>query len=90
VLLTPDDVGGTSPEALRPRARQNVILELGYFVGLLSRARVCALRKGDLEIPSDYAGVVYQPFDDHGAWKTALARELQDVGYEVDWNKVMR
>lgn len=90
VLLTPDDVGGTSPEALHPRARQNVILELGYFVGLLSRARVCALRKGDVEIPSDFAGVVYQPFDDHGGWKAALARELQEVGYDIDWNKVMR
>jgi predicted nucleotide-binding protein len=28
VLLTPDDVGGKTPEALQPRARQNVILEL--------------------------------------------------------------
>jgi len=90
VLLTPDDVGGVSPEALHPRARQNVLLELGYFIGLLSRARVCALRKGEVEIPSDFAGVVYQPLDDHGAWKTALARELQDAGYDIDWNKVMR
>lgn len=90
VLLTPDDVGGQSAEALKQRARQNVILELGYFIGLLTRERVCALRKGDVEIPSDFAGVVYQTFDEGGGWKTALARELQDVGYDVDWNKVMR
>ncbi|QPI73859.1 nucleotide-binding protein [Sphingobium sp. Cam5-1] len=90
VLLTPDDVGGQSAEALNQRARQNVILELGYFIGLLTRERVCALRKGDVEIPSDFAGVVYQTFDEGGGWKTALARELQDVGYDVDWNKVMR
>lgn len=23
-------------------------------------------------------------------WKQALSRELQDAGYEIDWNKVMR
>ena len=61
VLLTPDDVGGiaSNPPALNPRARQNVILELGYFIGRLGRAHVAALLKGDVEKPSDYDGVVY-------------------------------
>jgi predicted nucleotide-binding protein len=30
ILLTPDDIGGEKKESLRPRARQNVILELGF------------------------------------------------------------
>lgn len=89
VLLTPDDVGGKDVNSLRPRARQNVLLELGYFIALLSRKRVCALAKGDLEIPTDFAGVVWEPLDDGGAWKTALARELKAAGYPIDWNKVM-
>lgn len=58
VLLTPDDEGcvkGGTPEL---RARQNVLLELGYFIGRLGRERVCALKSGELEIPSDFAGVV--------------------------------
>jgi len=40
------------------RARQNVIFELGFFYGLLGRyeGRVIALRKGDVEIPSDIHG----------------------------------
>jgi len=89
VLLTPDDVGGKAAESLRPRARQNVLLELGYFIAKLGRERVCTLSKGDLEIPTDFAGVVWEPLDDGGAWKTALARELKASGYLIDWNKVM-
>lgn len=75
---------------MQPRARQNVILELGYFLGRLGRKHVCALKTGNLELPSDYAGVVYEEMDAGGAWQTALARELQDAGHEIDWNKVMR
>lgn len=89
VLLTPDDVGGKTAELLRPRARQNVLLELGYFFARLGRGRVCTLSKGDLEIPTDFAGVMWHGLDDAGAWKTALARELKATGYEIDWNKVM-
>lgn len=89
VLLTPDDVGGPKNGDLQPRARQNVLLELGYFVGRLGRDRVCALKRGDLEIPSDFGGVVYEPFDAAGGWKQALGRELQEVGFAIDWNKVM-
>ena len=89
VLLTPDDVGGKTADSLRPRARQNVLLELGYFIARLGRTRVCALAKGELEIPTDFAGVVWEPLDDGGAWKTALARELKATGYGIDWNKVM-
>lgn len=89
VLLTADDVGGKDADSLRPRARQNVLLELGYFIARLGRERVCTLAKGDLEIPTDFAGVVWEPLDDGGAWKTALARELKSAGHTVDWNKVM-
>jgi predicted nucleotide-binding protein len=89
VLLTPDDVGG--PKAgtdgqLRDRARQNVILELGYFVGRLSRKNVCALYKGALELPSDYLGVVYVPLDPSGGWRLHLAKELKSARFSVDMN----
>lgn len=89
VLLTPDDVGGKTPDALRPRARQNVLIELGYFIAHLGRNNVCTLAKGELEIPTDFAGVVWEPLDDGGAWKAALSRELKAAGYPIDWNKVM-
>lgn len=89
VLLTPDDEGCVKGGQLEPRARQNVLLELGYFLGYLGRDRVCALNRGQIEIPSDFAGVVWTSMNDEG-WKQALSRELQDAGYEIDWNKVMR
>jgi predicted nucleotide-binding protein len=90
ILLTADDRGGLADGELKPRARQNVILELGYFVGRLGRNRVCALKRGEIELPSDYVGVGYEELDDKGAWRVALARELDAAGHDIDWNKVMR
>jgi predicted nucleotide-binding protein len=84
ILLTPDDVGGTNPESLQPRARQNVVLELGYFVGRLGRNHVCAIHRGTVELPSDYVGVVYVPFDSAGGWSIQLAKELRAAGFEID------
>lgn len=92
VLLTADDRGGRADEAYenqKPRARQNVILELGFFLGKLGRMRVCALYQNGVEIPSDYSGVLFIPIDDNGAWRLALARELKSVGLDIDMNKAL-
>lgn len=89
VLLTPDDQGCAKGGTPEPRARQNVLLELGYFLGRLGRDKVCALKRGTVEIPSDFAGVVWESMDSNG-WKQALGRELEAAGHEIDWNKVMR
>jgi predicted nucleotide-binding protein len=89
VLLTADDRGGPinkTFEELTPRARQNVIFELGYFIGKLGRKRVCALYTPEVEIPSDYSGVLYVQFDEHGAWRLALAKEMKAAGFIVDMN----
>lgn len=90
VLLTPDDEGCVKGGMLEPRARQNVLLELGFFIGRLGRDKVCALKKGAVEIPSDFAGVVWEHMDDNNGWKQSLSRELDAAGYTIDWNKVMR
>jgi Predicted nucleotide-binding protein containing TIR-like domain len=89
VLMTPDDVGGKKDGPSSPRARQNVILELGYFLGKLGRARVVVLKKDELEVPTDFVGVVYERFDENMGWQQKLAKELQTAGYSIDWNKVM-
>jgi predicted nucleotide-binding protein len=93
VLLTPDDEGrkkidAQDPLPLQARARQNVILELGYFIGKLSRANVVGLIKGEIETPSDYAGVMYISYDEPGAWKSKLLHELRAAGIEISEEKV--
>lgn len=87
-LLTPDDFGAAqiNKEKLRARARQNVIFEFGYFVGKLGRRNACGVVKGDLEIPSDYSGVLYIPLDVEGAWRMKLVKELKAIGLDVDAN----
>jgi len=92
VLLTADDRGGpfSEPyETQRPRARQNVIFELGFFLGKLGRDKVCALYHEGVEIPSDYQGVLFVKLDKVGAWKSLLAREMKEVGLPVDMNKFL-
>ena len=88
VLCTPDDVGAlaSGKQNWRYRARQNVILELGFFWGRLGRAKVCALIEGDIEMPSDYYGVGYISLDESDAWKWQLLRELKVAGLRVDLN----
>ena len=90
VLLTGDDIGGNQDEdgRMQPRARQNVIFELGFFIGKLGRERVCALTKGNPEIPSDYSGVVYIPMDEGDAWQGKLVKELKAAGFDIDANKL--
>lgn len=90
VLMTPDDHGGKIGNETSPRARQNVIFELGFFIGMLGPAHVAALVKGEIETPSDFDGVVFIQLDNGSAWKMELGRELQAAGYEIDWNAVMR
>ena len=92
VLLTADDRGGKasdSPEGYSLRARQNVILELGFFLGRIGRERVCALYEEGVEIPSDYEGVLFIPFDKSGAWRLLLGRELRAAGIDVDLNNII-
>jgi predicted nucleotide-binding protein len=99
VLVTHDDWGCSNEEkervqlagkiaaVLKPRARQNVILELGYFAGSLGRNRVAVLYERGVELPSDLMGIVYVQLD--SGWKTALARELRAAGVAFDANRLL-
>lgn len=67
------------------RARQNVVLEFGYFIGKLGRERVCCLYKGDIELPSDMQGIVYIQFKDSiNECHDKIIRELKLVGYKIN------
>ncbi|MDD4438242.1 MAG: nucleotide-binding protein [Tissierellia bacterium] len=90
VLLTADDLGKVkTDEDEKYRARQNVILEMGYFIGKLGRDKVFPLYESGVELPSDLHGVLYNPLDESGGWKFKLAKELNAAGYNVDANKIL-
>lgn len=92
ILLTPDDKGGLAGDAIRNyklRARQNVIFELGYFIGKLGRDKVCALYSSSVEIPSDYSGILFIEIDSIGSWKLNLAKEIKSSGIKLNLNNVM-
>jgi predicted nucleotide-binding protein len=81
VLLTSDDEGRKRGEStLHPRARQNVVLELGYFLARLGSHRVCALYVPGVELPSDIQGLLYVELDQKGGWKYRLQREMVAAG----------
>lgn len=91
VLYTECDVGrdkNLDESENRNRARQNVVFEHGYLIGKLGRERVCALIKGDVEIPGDISGVVFTLMYDNNAWEIELYKNMKAVGINVDLNKL--
>jgi predicted nucleotide-binding protein len=90
VVMTADDVGVSrdefekSVESPRPRARQNVVLELGFFIGSLGREAIAVLFEAGIEKPSDFEGVAYVPLDGGEGWKFKLLRELKAAGLKLD------
>ena len=90
--MTPDDYGykKSQNEADRqPRARQNVIFEMGMVMASLGRDRMLILKKGALEMPSDAAGIQYHEFNDHvKEIVPKLVQRLGQLGFEIDTNKI--
>jgi predicted nucleotide-binding protein len=86
VLFTGDDVGAAKAKTdeLRPRARQNVVFEFGFFVGAIGRDHVAVIYEPGVELPTDLQGLVYIEYDHAGAWRASLLRELQAAGVDVD------
>ena len=87
ILLTADDIGRAKSnidEDMRLRARQNVIMELGYFMAKLGRGRVCALLQDGVEIPSNISGIVTIRFAVEKKWQDELRRELEYAGLKLE------
>lgn len=91
VLLSPDDEGGLrNQHSCRPRARQNVILELGYFIGKLGRSKVLLFRPAgeDFEEPSDISGYCFIHYDSGEKWKLEAAKNIAAMGYQIDIGRI--
>lgn len=86
VIFTGDDEGrvrpeeGSTPAELQLRARQNVVAELGFFIGKLGRDRVKVLYEPGVEVPSDFSGITYLLLDTEGHWQGRLIQELEAMG----------
>lgn len=94
VLMTPDDYGypkAKGEEDRQPRARQNVVLEMGMVFASLGRDRMVILKKGALEIPSDIDGVLRLEFNDHvKEIGVKLATRMKNAGIEIDDSLIHR
>ncbi len=90
VLLTADDISApkSQEDNLQPRARQNVILEFGYFLAELGRKRIGVLYEEGVELPSDIEGLEYIPLDNADGWKIKLAKGMRAAGLPIDMNKI--
>ena len=87
VLMTPDDMGYAKREgetAIKPRSRQNVVMEMGMLLASLTRKRVAILVKGHLEQPSDAQGIIYFHFNEHVKEVVPkLVERLRQAGFEI-------
>lgn len=94
VLMSADDKGHLVDEGTNPmyRARQNVVLELGFFLGKLGRDKIIVLHPDEISIekPSDFEGIVYLPYDNKGAWKHKFIRELKAAKFYLDEDDINR
>jgi predicted nucleotide-binding protein len=81
-LLTADDLQADGSF----RARQNVLFEIGYYIGKLGRSRVRMLCKNNPTIPSDLQGILFTNYDTKGAWRISLAQEMKAAGLNIDLN----
>lgn len=87
-LFTSDDLGRSKKDDReQARARQNVVFETGYFMGKLGRKHTIILADKGVDMPSDLSGVVYT---DSINWQVDLLKELEQMGYTIDLNKLKK
>ena len=94
VLLTPDDMGFKQEDGqanAEPRARQNVVMEMGMLIAAFGRRRVAILKKGHVEVPSDASGIIYLPFNSHVKEAAPkLCQRLREAGFELDPDSIAK
>lgn len=94
VLMTPDDVGYSieeGAEKAEPRARQNVVMEMGMLIAAIGRPHVAILKKGHLEVPSDANGIIYIPFNNHVKETVPrLCDRFRHAGFDLGSDRITR
>jgi len=77
-IMTPDDCAMSKRQTMpmARRARQNVIIEIGWIWGKLGRDKVLLLGRGEIEIPSDLAGMEIVRFESRPSKKVEDIRRF--------------
>ncbi len=92
ILLTPDDYGYAKSETeadKKPRARQNVILEMGMVMASLGREKMVLIKRGAVDLPSDTQGMIYLEYNDNiKDIVPKLVQNMKEAGIDVDINKI--
>jgi len=87
LVLTPDDLV-TSRQGAGPAPRDNVLFELGLFMGGLGRERTFLVydRTAKLKLPSDLAGVTAATFEPHhsGNLQSALGAAATKIEGQIE------
>ena len=94
LLLTPDDMT-TSRDETKQSPRDNVLFELGLFVGGLGKNRTYIVydRTKKIKLPSDLAGITAATFQEHsdgnleaalGACCTQIENEIMKQGVRIN------
>ncbi|WP_299062071.1 nucleotide-binding protein [uncultured Actinomyces sp.] len=90
VIMSGDDFGylaSESDDRKKPRARQNVVFELGFCIAKLGKKNVTVLHEEGVDIPSDFNGVVYISLSQD--WKMELVRELKAAGVDASVDRTI-
>lgn len=89
ILYSPDDSVRLPEGSEQGRSRQNVVFEHGLLIGLLGRERTCAIVHGDVEVPSDIRGMIYEEVHDLEGEAVKIAKILKQAGYAIDASKLL-
>jgi predicted nucleotide-binding protein len=94
VLLTADDIGGPREDSAEepyfaPRARQQVVFEMGFLAAALTPARVCVLYEEGVELPCELDGIAHVRLDLAGTWQPKLLMKLRRAGFDYDLNRLV-
>ncbi|MDP2859194.1 MAG: nucleotide-binding protein [Bacillota bacterium] len=89
VLLSPDDLCcATNSSTKSPRARQNVVFEMGFFFSHLGRDNVLVLRKAGVEGLSDTDGIEYVPWE-KAEWRMKLAASMREAKVPISEERLL-
>ena len=70
-------------------ADEAALLEIGFLLGAVGRARMCFVVAGNPVLAPHWEGVARHALDDGGLWRLLVARQMRQAGLDVDMNRAV-